>query len=149
MDKLFRAYRLLNILSLDVAAGAIVSALFFAKIFQVVILPYGMISLGLTVWIIYTADHLIDAREIKQPASTERHRFHQRYFKPLFILLIIAGGIDATQLFFIRKTVFFEGLGLAFLIVVYFLLQRHLRFLKEIIGAVLYTGGVVLIPFSV
>jgi len=149
MDKLFRAYRLLNILSIDVAAGAVACALFFAKVFNVIILPYGMISLCLTVWIIYTADHLIDAREIKQTASTERHRFHQHHFKTLFVLLVIASVIDATQLFFIRKTVFFEGLGLAFFIAIYFLLQRYLKFLKEMIGALLYTGGVLLIPLSV
>ena len=149
MGKLFRAYRFINILSLDVAAGAVICALFFAKIFDVVILPYGIISLGLTVWTIYTADHLIDARKVKQPASTERHRFHQRYFKTLFGLLVIAAIIDASQLFFIRKTVFVVGLALAFIIVIYFLLQRNLRFLKELIGALLYTGGVLLIPWSV
>jgi len=149
MVKLFRAYRFINILSLDVAAGAVICALFFAKIFDVIILPYGVISLGLTVWIIYTADHLIDAQKVKRPASTERHRFHQRYFKTLFALLIIAVLIDATQLFFIRKTVFIVGLALALLITIYFLLQRYLRFLKELIGALLYTGGVLLIPWSV
>jgi hypothetical protein len=123
--------------------------MFFAGIFDVVILPYGMISLGLTVWIIYTADHLLDARKIKHPASTERHRFHQRYFKKLFVLLVVAFVLDVTQLFFIRATVFVEGLGLAFLIALYFLLQRHLKFLKELTGALLYTGGVLLIPLSV
>lgn len=140
---------MINILSIDVAVGAVVSALFFAKIFDVVILPSGMISLGFTVWVIYTADHLIDAYVIKQEAATERHRFHQRHFKVLFVLLIIAAAIDGSQLLFIRKTVFFEGLGLMFLIAIYFLLQRYLKFLKELIGALLYAGGVLLIPFSV
>jgi hypothetical protein len=134
---------------MDVAAGAVTGALFFAKIFDVVILLSGMVSLGLTVWIIYTIDHLIDARRITQMASTERHRFHQLNFNVLFVLLMIATVIDGSQLLFIRRTVFLEGLGLAIVIVVYFLLQRYLKFLKELIGALLYAGGVLLIPFSV
>ena len=149
MKNFFRAYRFLNILSVDVAAGAVVCALFFAKIFHVSILIFGAISLGLTVWIIYTADHLLDAYKTIRPASTERHRFHQRQFKLLLIFLILATLVDAVQLFFIRKVVFVEGIVLASVIVFYFLLHRQLKFFKEIIGAVLYCGGVLLIPISV
>lgn len=128
--------------------GAVICALFFAKILGVSILPYGLISLGLTVWIIYTTDHLIDARRAKQPAATERHRFHQQHFKSLLALLIVFTIVDGTQLFYIRKVVFIQGLGLAAAIVIYFLLQRSLKFLKEVIGSLLYTGGVLLIPLS-
>lgn len=149
MKKIILAYRQLNILSLDVTAGAMICALFFAKIFQITILPYGLVSLGLTVWIIYTADHLLDAKKIQQPASTERHRFHQRNFYVLFTILLLTILIDAVQLIFIRKIVFIEGLGLAFFIVIYFLLHRYLKLFKEVIGAVLYSGGVLLIPWSV
>jgi hypothetical protein len=149
MNSFFRAYRLLNILSVDVAVGAVISSLFFAKIFEVHILPYGLICLGLTVWIIYTADHLIDARTLQHQASSERHRFHQRYFKLLFALLIVGVVIDSVQLFFIRRTVFIEGLALALVIIIYFIIQRSLKLFKEVIGAALYTGGVLLIPWSV
>lgn len=148
MEKLTHSYRLLNILSVDVALGAVTGALFFANVFSVSVLPYGLISLGLTVWIIYTADHLIDARKVKQPASSERHRFHQKYFKLLLVALMIGIIVDATQLFFIRKIVFIEGVRLAITIVIYFLIQRSLKFFKEITGAILYSGGVLLIPLS-
>ncbi len=148
MKKLFNAYRFLNILSIDVAGGAVICALFFAKIFSVFILPYGLISLGLTVWVIYTADHLVDARRAQQPAATERHRFHQQHFKLLIVLLVVVVIVDCTQLFFIRKIVFIQGLGLATAIVIYFLLQRYLKFLKEVIGSLLYCCGVLLIPLS-
>lgn len=148
MKKLFQIYRLLNTLSIDVTAGAVICASFFAHIFDVTVLPYGLISLGLTVWIIYTTDHLIDARKVKQPASTERHRFHQNHFKFLLTVLIIAVAVDAIQLIFIRKVVFRDGLVLASIVSVYFALQRYLKLLKEIFGALLYSGGVLLIPFS-
>ena len=71
---LSKAYRLINILSIDVVAGAVCSALFFARLLQVSLLPYGIISLALTVWIIYTADHLLDAKRVEGVATTRRCR---------------------------------------------------------------------------
>ena len=76
---LVRLYRILNTLSLDVSIGAVISAMFFAEVLQVKILPYGLATLALTVWIIYTIDHLRDARAIGTKASTARHLFHQHY----------------------------------------------------------------------
>jgi len=149
MNNLLQAYRILNILSIDVALGAVIGAMFFARIFSVSVLPPGLISLGLTVWIIYTADHLLDARKLVHTASSERHRFHQKYFKLLLAALVIGMFIDAAQLFFIRRIVFIEGLALAGIIFIYFLIQRSLKFMKEITGAILYSGGVLLIPWSV
>jgi 4-hydroxybenzoate polyprenyltransferase len=129
--------------------GAVVCASFFARLLNVVILPQGLISLGLTVWIIYTADHLLDAKKLKQDASTERHRFHQQHFKSLLVLLAVTALIDLTQIYFIRSIVFIDGLVLAFLVGIYFLVQQRIGFLKELLGTLLYTGGVLLIPLSV
>lgn len=149
MKKIVEAYKMINILSLDVAAGTMVCASFFARVMNVKILPQGLISLGLTVWIIYTADHLLDARKLKQDASTERHRFHQRHFRSLTLLLIVVTIINLTQIYFLRSKVFIDGLVLAFLVGIYFLVQQRIPFLKELLGTLLYTGGVVLIPLSV
>ncbi len=148
MKKIIQTYRSINILSLDIVAGAVICALFFAKVFEVTVLPHGLISLGLTVWIIYTADHLLDAKKVQQPASTERHRFHQKHFKVLLAVAIVAAVIDVVQLFFIRTKVFETGLALSAAVIIYFFLQRYLHFLKEIAGALLYAGGVLLIPLS-
>jgi 4-hydroxybenzoate polyprenyltransferase len=148
MSALYKLYRLINFLSLDVAAGAVVCALFFAKVFDVHIKPVGLVSLGLTVWIIYTADNLLDAKRILLSASTERHRFHQRYFKILNPILVVAILIDVIQIFFIRKPVIIGGIVLAVLVIVYFFVQRYLVYFKEIFGAFLYAGGVILAPLS-
>src|SRR5688572_9142526 len=99
MPGLIRFYRLMNILSIDVVAGATVSALFFAKIFDVQVRPFGLLALGVTVWAIYTLDHLRDAKKIRHEASTERHRFHQRHFKVLTVLLCAAVLIDIVLVF--------------------------------------------------
>ncbi len=148
MKKLGHVYQLFNLLSLDVAVGAVVSALFFAKIFQVHILIYGLGSLGLSVWIIYTADHLIDAKRLESPASSERHRFHQKYFRNLGLVLLAALLIDAVLISFIRKPLLESGLVLAGVVMIYFLIQRYLKSLKELSGALLYSCGVLLPAWS-
>ncbi len=144
-----RFYQYINILSLDIAAGAVISALFFAQIFNVQIKPYGLLALGLTVWIIYTVDHLRDAKKIKHSASTQRHRFHQQYFYTLTVFVGLAILLDAVTIFFIRRQVFEWGLILFAIVMIYLIVQQYLRFLKEFFIASLYTWGVLLLSITI
>lgn len=144
MQRIIQFYRLLNILSLDVAIGAMISASFMAHLLKVELLLRGLLCLGLTVWLIYTADHLLDARKTKTNASTERHRFHQRHFKIIFLCEVLVLFAVIVMLFFLRPSVLLWGSGLAILVVVYFFVQIKLGFLKELFGAVLYSCGVLL-----
>src|SRR6187431_1308602 len=105
MHKLLIPYRFINLLSIDVALGAVCSALFFARLLSVRILPFGLITLGLSVWIIYSVDHLLDARKLKSKASTMRHRFHQEHSRSITIMVLIATIVNAVLIFFIRKPV--------------------------------------------
>lgn len=145
MRQIFNVYRLLNILSADVAIGAVISALFFARLLAVSVRPYGLLALGLTVWIIYTADHLNDAKHINKIASSVRHRFHQRNFKVLFICMVLAILADAVIVFYIRPAVLSRGVVLAVVVFVYLIMQRQLKAFKELFVAFLYTCGV-LVP---
>src|SRR4051812_45818950 len=138
MQKIFRAYRILNLLSLDVAIGAMICAMFFGRLLHVAILPYGFAALGLTVWIIYTADHLRDAKAIRHKATSERHRFHQDHFNVLAMMTAVGAIIDIVVIFFIRKPVFLGGIVLTIFVGVYLLFQSRVYFLKEIFVAVLY-----------
>ena len=149
MRTALRFYQYVNILSLDIAAGAVISARFFAKIFDVQVRPYGLVALGLTVWIIYTVDHLRDAKNIKHTASTQRHRFHQKYFHRLIIVLGLAIALDTFTLFFIRRQVFEWGLILLVVVILYLIVQQYLRFLKEFFIASLYTCGVLLVSITI
>ena len=144
MHALTKFYRLLNILSVDVALGSVCCAAWFAKLFEVTLRPQTFVVLGITVWIIYTADHLLDARRTVGIASTRRHQFHQQYFSLLFIVLTGAVVIDLTLVFFIRQTVFQWGLVLAGVMVAYFLIQRFLKYLKEVTIAIIFSCGVLL-----
>lgn len=145
---LFRFYRFINILSIDVATGAVVNALFFAHLFEVHILPQGLASLGIAVWIIYTTDHLLDASRLKEAASTERHRYHQQHFKVLSMLLCVAFLVEFILIFFLRKPIFYSGLWLSAGVGVYILVNRWLRYFKEVTGALLYSSGVMLPALS-
>lgn len=149
MRYLLRLYRLFNLLSIDVALGSICSALFFAQILQVHILSFGLFALGLSVWIIYTADHLLDALKIKSPAATARHRFHQKNFKILLIMLAVAMVVNGIIILFIRQRVLVAGLYIAAIVGIYFLINRYLKFMKEIFIAIVYTIGVLLPSVSV
>lgn len=144
MQRLIAIYRYCNLLSLDVAIGAVCTALFFADVLHVNLLPYGLISLGLSVWIIYTTDHLLDAWKTKSEAATARHKFHQKHFKLLFVFLSLAIVSESIVLLFIRKPVFIAGVAVVSFVGIYFLINPYLKFIKELFIAVLYTIGVLL-----
>lgn len=147
--RLVKFYRLLNTLSIDVMLGSVCGALMFAKMLKVTLLPYGIAALALSVWIIYTIDHLLDAKVVTGSASTTRHRFHQHYFIILLFAMLLAIAIVIVLLFFIRVQVLYGGLLLIAAVTLYLLLHRYLKIPKEILISVLYTCGVLLPSFMV
>ena len=144
MKQLNKVYQIINILSLDVVAGAVICCTFFAQVLDADVFPDSLLTLALTVWIIYTIDHLRDAMLIPTPASTDRHRFHQEHFKAILAALIIAMIIDFTMLWFVPSAVLLYGLVLWLMVLIYLVFQRYLKFLKEFFVACLYTMGVLL-----
>ncbi|MCE7864948.1 MAG: hypothetical protein DYG99_15525 [Bacteroidetes bacterium CHB5] len=140
---MFRFYRLINLLNLDVAAGAVIAALFFSKLLHAPVRLYGIAILGLTVWIIYTSDRLIDVRHLSGPALSLRHKFHQQHQAVLKIAVIVAVVVVCALLVFIRPSVLLGGLILAPLTALYLMLQKKLP-IKELAVAVMYSVGVLL-----
>ena len=148
MKFLNQIYQHINILSLDVVAGSVVSALFFARLLEVTPGSLAFLCLALTVWIIYTVDHLRDARDISSPASTDRHRFHQIHFNVILIILITTIVANSIILFFLPPDIIRSGVALGFVVLLYLVFQRYLKFLKEVFVACLYTAGVALPSLS-
>lgn len=144
MRTLLKFYRLLSWLSIDVAVGAVCSSVWFAAFFGVKPGGIAFTVLGLTVWIIYTLDHLMDARTIKSPANAKRYQFHQQYFSIIGIVWMLAIVCDGVLVFFVRKEILFDGIWLSALVVIYFLFHRYFGFLKEFTIAILYSVGVLL-----
>lgn len=144
MTRLFRWYRWINILSLDVAAGAVACAAYFVTLVSLPLKPIGLTVLGLAVWVIYTADHLKDAHRIKETATTERHRFHQQHFTLLSILVGVACLAIVVLAFRMDRAVVLGGIWLSALVVVYLVCNHYLAFIKEVAAGALYCAGVFL-----
>ena len=108
--------------------------------------------LGLTVWVIYTFDHLNDARHIVHRASTERHRFHQKHFNILafacILCLLLCGWL--TQ--YIAPATLVYGTILGSIVLAYFMFLYWLKlkasYHKEISIALIYAAGIMLAPLS-
>jgi len=148
MKRLIDWYGYVNLLSIDVALGAVVSAYFLSDIFHLETGKVELMSLGLSVWLIYTFDHLIDAKSISKQASGIRHRFHQRYFYVVGAFCLLAAVTLLILLFYIDESVLILGIGLVIFVLLYFLVQKRLGAVKELCGAILYTAGVT-IPLMV
>lgn len=144
----FRPYHLFNLLSLDVALGAVASAAFFGRILHVHILPQGYLLLGIIVWLIYTADHLLDAWSMKETAISERHRFHQKHFLPIIFTFLGASLFAIVLMFMTRIQLITAGTVFGIFVVTYLLVNRWLKYFKELTGSLLYTGGVLLPAWS-
>jgi 4-hydroxybenzoate polyprenyltransferase len=135
----------MNVLSLDVAIGAVVSSLFFSEIFDVAISHNTLTALAITVWIIYTLDHLRDAKIIPKPAATVRHSFHQNNFRVLIAIVFAFLVLDMIIVFFfIPHVVIVYGFCLGLLVLLYLVFQHNFKFLKEFFVACLYTSGIIL-----
>ena len=104
-------------LSLNVVLGAMLCSWMFTK------LPNGdskinyfvLSLLGIATWSIYLLDRLLDVR-IYPIDFSERHEFHLRNKKALYVLLtvlLVSGGVLC---FYIPKEVFFYGLTIALFI---------------------------------
>lgn len=143
-----RPYHIINLLSIDVALGAVISAAFFGRILHVEILPQGYILLGIIVWLIYTADHLLDAWSMKETAISERHRFHQKNFILLASVFVGTGFVAIALMFMIRIQLITAGIVFGTFVVTYLLINRWMKYFKELTGSILYTGGVLLPAWS-
>lgn len=153
MQFLFKIYQRFTWLSFDVVLGAMAGMLFFARALRVDLdwQEYGL--LGMAVWCIYTADHLMDARKLPSDHSEGRHYFHLIYQKPLLAILGIVSAIGliwAVRFFGFSHELFFgAGLGvviLSVMLAVRKLAARQVR-LKELSSAIFYVIGISWLPW--
>jgi len=115
-------YKIIRHLSIDVGIGSAAMMYLVAGYLDRHVAGIYYFLLSLLTWLIYTTDHLMDARNIKHEASTPRHRFHQIYYKPILTAAIIGFflfvGLIPRQT---AESLFRLSLGLAGLILLYFL----------------------------
>lgn len=139
-----------EVLSLDICAGVMGSAALAKIMLQAKMKPCWWLLLPASVWVIYTADHLFDARKTGSAAVNRRHKFHSDNFAVLALLSLVLGiACIVTAFVCLREIVFLGGafmgaIALAHLSLAYW---GKIRIGKEISVAVVYTCGVWFAPF--
>ena len=142
------AYRKLHYLSLDIVCGAVILLRFFSQELKVYVsLPIYAI-LGITVWLIYTIDHLRDANQSREPMRG-RYLFHLSNSRVLRFTTALGIIVICLLLFFVERDILWSGFLLAGLSSLYLVVQQTLArwCLKELYVAVIYTSGILLAPF--
>ena len=122
-NKSFPCWLWLNVLGLDAPMVAVAWQFFFAGAFRLNIPTSNYLALGLIVWVIYSADRLLDARRLGAPeAASARHRFYRDRFH-IMMPLTVAGFIlsAVVVLTVLPETLLHCGVVLFLFVIVYFI----------------------------
>ena len=146
----FRFYHIISALSLDVALGAGVLSLVLGRYLGFRVPVLVLLVLVITVWLIYTLDHLIDARSIQGQATSFRHHFHQHFQKTIWGFLILALVVNLFLLTQIPMVTLVHGFPVFLGVCLYFILSHSfgLGLHKEVLIALFYVLGVFIGPVS-
>lgn len=145
-----RNWSLIHVLSLDIVAGAAASGALASAALDVQMRWGWWAILPLSVWVVYTADHLADGWKTGGNSVNPRHRFHYDHARILVVCLTAAAVVCAAlALFAIREVVLFGGIILSLVAVLHLALARFSRFRagKEVSVAFIYTAGIWFGPF--
>jgi hypothetical protein len=141
-------YKYIRLLSLDVATGACICAGFFARYTGLQISLSLYLALFMTVFLIYTVDHLLDAFSVGKNANIERHLWHHENAHSLWPLCVVISGSLAILTFSLPAEIIKYGMHLAGLVIIYFVISQTKKIKKiipkEAIIAALYSAGVFL-----
>ncbi len=146
-------FDIIQLLSIDVVLGALAVGYLATKLLDVYANPYWWVILALSVWIIYTIDHIIDGLKNKHHAVIYRHRFHYENIKIISISVGVFSIVDALLcILFLDNMIIYLGMVLTMLVFIYFGIvffiknKKSIFIQKEIIIAFIYTSGIFLSP---
>lgn len=145
-----------NVLGLDAPIVAVVWQYLFAVVFEIKIPASNYLALFLVVWVIYSADRLLDAKMLssKKNSTTRHNYYHQNYRVLFFITAIIATVTAVICLTSIPFAVLKFGLMISCFVIVYFIHRKWGRggmivFLpKEIFVGLVFAIGTTLIGYT-
>lgn len=115
-----------NLLSLDAPLVALAWAWMFSKAWGVVSVPYQLwVVIGISVWIVYALDRIVDARRSNDASDlARRHYFHRRHEKVFMVGIGLGASLCVyTVLFTTAQTVLQYGLFVMLCSVFYFFLS--------------------------
>lgn len=128
--------------------------LFFAHILRLTIKIEVIVILGLTVWIIYTLDHLMDVKKTNSQPNSPRHVFHFQNEKLLqlavgiifLIVIILLIGLPSLYFLIIPGTILAGIIACCLGVIYYF--GKKIAFMKEFLIAAFYVLGITLAPYA-
>ncbi|TGL63729.1 LA_0991 family prenyltransferase-like protein [Leptospira sarikeiensis] len=135
----------IHVLSLDICLGVLGSGALATVVTGAKMKTVWWLLLPLSVWVIYTLDHLLDGKKVGEHSINPRHKFHYDHSKILSILCGIAAVLAAILAFLLlREIVLLGGVLLATLAFLHLGIARwgKIRFGKEFSVALIYTMGV-------
>lgn len=144
-----RAWDSLSHLNLWIAFGSVAVSHYFSFLWGVDVSPEGFACLGLAVFALYNLDHLIDAKNLPPGAKNPRRGTHQNHPLPLSITAILSLFSALVLAFlYLDSSVWAFGLVLGFLALLHIWFSNRIhRYPKEAMVALVYTGGVLGLPF--
>jgi hypothetical protein len=115
----------LNVLGLDAPLVAIAWQFFFAGAFRLKIPTSNYLVLGLIVWVIYSADRLLDARRLGAPqAASARHRFYRDWFWIMLPLTVIGLLLAVVAVLMVLPEILLHCGAVVFLFVIVYFIHR-------------------------
>jgi 4-hydroxybenzoate polyprenyltransferase len=150
-----RIYHFIRLFSLDIIAGAIAALAFSSSVMGIDLPRTYYTVLALTVWLIYTADHLMDGAKTRGKSSSETHNFFYTYKIPIILVfLIVLVFTFRLSMYRLDEKIIEFGMTPFAAVVVYLLLNRYYGnapkwfFIKELWISLIYTlaiwGGAVI-----
>lgn len=146
LTSLAKLYRWISLLSIDIAIGAGVSSIFFARLFEVHLRVFPIIILVLTVWMIYTVDHILDISNADVKTLSARRQFHFLHQHSMVISIMACLVAVCILTFFLYLKVVVGGFVLMSFSCCYFILKSRIKGLKEISSGMIYCSGILLAP---
>ena len=149
-----KIYRHFHALSFDIVLGALASSSLAARMFNANPGWAWWVTLGLTVWLLYMGDHVVDAWKHRKTSKRELHRYIFGNRKTVLWAMGVIGIVDMLLIFNFLDNVLLKYALILAGVVLLFYAMRHL-FRKnrvffipgEVFVLLLYMAGTWLGPF--
>lgn len=149
-----RFYRVLHYLSLDIVLGALAASCLASRLFNASPGWAWWLALALTVWVLYTGDHVLDAWRHRKKSKRDLHLFIFRNRRILLYSMAVITIADIILIFNLLDRAFLKyGLTLAGLVLLFYAMRHILKknrllFIPgEIFVLLIYMAGTWLGPY--
>ncbi len=141
-----KLYHIVRVLSLDVVGGVLAGSVFAARIMETRLPWYYLAVIGMTTWLVYLSDHLIDGIKKKGQTAYEVHRIFYKYRTPVILVILVVGIFDFrlalyTLPFGIIELGLITGAATLLYLLLAFIIAGDIKvlFIKELWISVIYT----------